>query len=56
MTELWHWEDKNPAVFASPRALAAASLIAELDRLKHVRHPGSGERAVPRAARQATAD
>ncbi|MBI2924862.1 MAG: hypothetical protein HYY24_04055 [Verrucomicrobia bacterium] len=31
---LWDYEDKHPVVFASPRALAEARLIAELERAK----------------------
>ena len=31
---LWDFEDKHPVVFASPRALAEARLIAELQRTK----------------------
>lgn len=33
LEELWDFEDKHPVVFASPRALAEARLIAELDRV-----------------------
>jgi hypothetical protein len=31
LEELWEFEDRHPAVFASPRALAEARLIAALD-------------------------
>ena len=34
LEELWDYEDKNPVVFASPRALAEARLIARLERTK----------------------
>jgi len=34
LEELWDYEDKHPVVFASPRALAEARLIAELERTK----------------------
>ena len=34
LEELWDYEDKHPVVFASPRALAEARLIAELGRVK----------------------
>jgi hypothetical protein len=32
LEELWDYEDSHPVVFASPRALAEARLIAKLDR------------------------
>ena len=34
LEDLWDFEDKNPVVFASPRALAEARLIARLERVK----------------------
>ena len=34
LEDLWNFEDKHPVVFASPRALAEARLIAELQRIK----------------------
>lgn len=34
LEELWDYEDKHPVVFASPRALADARLIAALGRSK----------------------
>lgn len=34
LEELWEFEDKHPVVFASPRALAEARLIAALERSK----------------------
>ena len=33
LEELWDYEDKHPVVFASPRALADARLIAKLERM-----------------------
>jgi hypothetical protein len=45
LEELWDYETKHPVVFASPRALAEARLIAELGRVKHgrrrIRHNGA---------------
>ena len=49
LEQLWDWEDKHPVVFASPRALADARLIAELDRLKRARRARA---SVPRAPRR----
>ena len=49
LEELWDWEDKHPVVFASPRALADARLIAELDRLKRVRRRARTQAAARRA-------
>lgn len=40
LEELWDYEDKHPVVFASPRALAEARLIAELGRVKRGRRRG----------------
>lgn len=37
LEELWDYEDKHPVVFASPRALAEARLIDELERMKKMR-------------------
>ncbi len=50
MEELWDWEAKHPVIFASPRALAEARLIAELDRLKRSRRRRSVKRSAPKAA------
>jgi hypothetical protein len=36
LDKLWNYEDKHPVVFASPRALVEARLIAEID---HTRRP-----------------
>lgn len=38
LEELWEYEAKHPVVFASPRALAEARLIADLGRGKRSRH------------------
>src|SRR5437773_1960893 len=43
LEELWDFEDKHPVVFASPRALAEARLIAELNRVKRGRRRGRSE-------------
>jgi hypothetical protein len=37
LRELWDYESKHPVVFAAPRALAEARLIADLDQLKRNR-------------------
>ncbi|MBI3850023.1 MAG: hypothetical protein HY298_07005 [Verrucomicrobia bacterium] len=50
LEELWEFEAKHPVVFAAPRALAEARLIAELDRVKRGRRRGRG--AVHRASRR----
>jgi hypothetical protein len=34
LEELWDFEDKHPVVFASPRAIAEARLIAAMQRSK----------------------
>jgi hypothetical protein len=44
LEELWDYEAEHPVVFASPRALAEARLIAELDRLKTGRRRGRRNR------------
>ena len=49
LEELWEYEAKHPVVFASPRALADARLIAELDRLKRVRRRARTQAAGRRA-------
>lgn len=46
LEELWAYEDQHPVVFAAPRALAEARLIAKLDRSKRA----SGRRPSPRRA------
>lgn len=52
LEELWDFEDKHPVVFASPRALAEARLIAELDRVKRGRRRGCTDGAAYRASRK----
>ena len=42
LEELWEYEAKHPVVFASPRALAEARLIADLGRRKHRRRGNRG--------------
>ena len=37
LEELWAYEDKHPVVFAAPRALAEARMIADIERLKRGR-------------------
>ena len=49
LEELWEYEAQHPVVFASPRALADARLIAELDRLKRVRRRTRSQAAARRA-------
>ena len=34
LEELWDFEDKHPVVFASPRALLEARMIAEMDKAR----------------------
>ncbi len=50
LEQLWDYEAKHPVVFASPRALAEARLIAELDRVKRGRRRGRSNSAVHRVA------
>ena len=38
LEELWDYEDNHPVVFAAPRALAEARLIAAMSRGRRVRH------------------
>ena len=52
LEELWDYEDKHPVVFASPRALAEARLIAELGRVKRGRRRGRGNGAAHGASRR----
>jgi len=52
LEELWDFEDKHPVVFASPRALADARLIAELNRVKRGRRRGRSNITVHRASRK----
>jgi hypothetical protein len=40
LEELWAYEATHPVVFAAPRALAEARLIAGLSRSRRVRHAG----------------
>jgi hypothetical protein len=37
LEELWAYEAKHPVVFAAPRALAEARMIADIERLKRSR-------------------
>lgn len=55
LEELWDFEDKHPVVFAAPRALAEARLIADLDRLKRGRRRGRSNGVVHRASRRLAA-
>jgi hypothetical protein len=52
LEELWDYEDNHPVVFAAPRALAEARLIAELDRVKRGRRRSHGNGAVHRRSRK----
>jgi hypothetical protein len=38
LDELWAYEDQHPVVFASPRALMEARMIAGMDRAKPAHH------------------
>jgi len=40
LEELWDFEARHPVVFAAPRALAEARLIAEMDRVRRNRRRG----------------
>jgi hypothetical protein len=42
LEELWDYEAKHPVVFASPRALAEARLIAKLERVRRPRVQRNG--------------
>ena len=65
LEELWDFEDKHPVVFASPRALLEARMIAEMDKARHPRRrarrvgvgnlPRQCARTVGRAGAQAIA-
>ena len=47
LEQLWDYETKHPIVFAAPRALAEARLLAGLDRVKrNRRRPNRGNGAV----------
>jgi hypothetical protein len=46
LDDLWNYEDKHPIAFASPRALAEARLIAELDRARRL-HRRTDRNGVP---------
>ena len=46
--ELWEYEAQHPVVFASPRALADARRIAELDRIKRASRRTRTQAAVHR--------
>jgi hypothetical protein len=41
LEELWEYEASHPVVFASPRALADARMIADLERTKRSRRQHS---------------
>ena len=36
LEELWDFQDKQPVVFASPRALLEARMIAEMDKARRL--------------------
>lgn len=55
LEELWDFEAKHPVVFAAPRALAEARLIADLFRLKRNRHTRNRNDSPSRARRRLTA-
>ena len=52
LEELWDYEAKHPVVFASPRALAEARLIADLGRVKHGRRRIRGNGANHNSSRR----
>jgi hypothetical protein len=52
LEELWEYEAKHPVVFASPRALVEARLIADLGRGKRSRHRSHSNGAVHSSARR----
>ena len=55
LEELWDFEDKHPVVFAAPRALAEARLIAELDRVKRAHRRGRNNGTILRTSRRLAA-
>lgn len=46
LEEMWAYEEAHPVVFAAPRALAEARLIAELETLRGRKRRGAGVRKV----------
>ncbi len=44
LEELWDFEDKHPVVFASPRALLEARMIAEMDKARRPHRNGVARR------------
>jgi hypothetical protein len=52
LEDLWDYQAKHPMVFASPRALAEARLIAVLDRVKHRRRRNRGNGAAHDSSRR----
>ncbi|MBI2948047.1 MAG: hypothetical protein HYY23_10385 [Verrucomicrobia bacterium] len=52
LEELWDYEDRHPVVFASPRALAEARLIAELERAKRSHRRRANRNGASRARRK----
>ena len=49
LEELWDYEAKHPIVFASPRALVEARLIAKMDKAHRPRRRRSRTPAVPKS-------
>ena len=54
LEELWAYEAKHPVVFAAPRALAEARLIAALIRGKRVRRTRKNGTTTGRSRRKLT--
>ena len=52
LEELWDYEAKHPVVFASPRALVEARLIADMGRVKHGRRRIRGNGATHNLSRR----
>ena len=55
LEELWDFEAKHPVVFASPRALADARLIAALERTRQNRRRRTHRNGVARRRKAVTA-
>lgn len=55
LEELWDFEAKHPVVFASPRALADARLIAALERTRQNRRRRTPRNGVARRRKAVTA-
>jgi len=56
LEELWDFEDKHPVVFASPRALLEARMIAEMDKARRPHRRARRTTALLAAAKPSLAD